>query len=506
MSQSYQTILRCATGAQQIPLPLAFEPELLYQPEKLTVPGRFALCSRTHGKDSKIHQDIFDVSQLEWAISQVEKMPERHRKHFWISQATLAPWAVNRRISSIMLLNAIWVDIDLAHPPKSFAGLAPQGSPEVLAARLGMQLQDKGLPPPSLIVSTGGGLCAKYLFELGLPSTARARWQSVQRHFMDLVGNLDHFDSLESRWPVDYSVGDAARILRLVGSDNPRWALPCRVVWGNGQRYDFDYLADHLLPYTRQEVADFKANLKVYKGWDANRAAASAVGIRKPRASALEATKAEQISDEAARSLWNSRFEFGRAVLQARGGAQEGQRNNHFWPMANALAWSCTGAEELTKELSSLHQSFFKAEGWTQAEAMRTAGSVMRRLKNGNPYKMKTPTFLEKLEVTSGEMEAFSGFLGTSKHNIKRSEWNAGAMGFEPMKDLSSADFIVETRRRQALAGARSAEVRGAPANAHGQDVRAKAVLMKNSGLSTRQIAQEIGVSQKTVSNWTRGE
>ncbi len=98
-------------------LNLAFEPIALYQPDKQ--PGRFALCRKTH-PNGKVEQDIFDFSLIETVLSQVSKIADRNKKHYWISQATLAPWAKNRRISSITRFNAVWVDIDIEHPPAGF--------------------------------------------------------------------------------------------------------------------------------------------------------------------------------------------------------------------------------------------------------------------------------------------------------------------------------------------------------------------------------------------------
>lgn len=489
-------------GVESTQSSLTFEPRLLYKPHKMSVPGRFALCSKASGA-KRVEQELFDLSRLDWVLSQVNRMPESHKSHFWISQATLAPWAVNRRISSIMLLNAVWVDIDMAHPPRSFdtTKLPPGRDPVLLAALLAQQMEDSALPSPSLIISTGGGLCAKYVFETSLPSVARARWQSVQQHFVSKIGALGDFGQ---RWPVDHTASDAARILRLVGSHNPRWDAPCRIVWGDGKPYDFDHLADCILPYSRQEVAEFKARLQEFKGWDQNRVMASSAGIRPgsgAKVLAADQDKERLMSDELIRSMWNARFEFGRAVLEARGGSQSGQRNNHFWPMANAIAWSCTSADSLTRELASLHHSLFKADGWTQGEAMSTAASVARRLKTGALYKMKTATFLDTLEVTKLELETFGEMLGTSRHNANRSTWNAGVMGFEPMRGLQSEEFIAETRRRQALAGARSA--RGRQTN-HGADLREKAILLKNNGLTQSKIAAEIGASQQTVSRWLK--
>jgi hypothetical protein len=481
---------------------LIFEPQLIYKPERNG--GRFAMCRKDHGS-GRVHQEIFDISKLEWVVGQIEKMStrERHQNHFWISQATLAPWATNRRISSIVLLNAVWVDIDIAHPPTNFdlSTLPKAQQPESLAALLANQMIDSGMPEPTYIVSTGGGLCAKFVFTNSIPSAARARWQSLQHCVVAKVGELG---DMGQRWPVDVKACDASRVLRLVNSHNPRWDQPCRIVWGNNKRYDFDYLADSILPYSREQVREFVANRARFKGWDDNRAAAAAVGIRRAvdKISAIEAA----MSDELARSLWCQRFEFGRAVLEQRGGVQEGDRNNLFWPMANAVAWSCTSVDALTKELASLHHAFFKHDGWTQAEAMQSAASVTSKLKKDDLYKMKTITFLEALKVTECELQTFGYMLRESgsgeKKNAKRLKWATGKMGFEKMKGLDFDVFLKETRRRQSLAGTKSIAAYNTSRSLLNQDLRAKAIFLRSRNLTLREIGKELGVGKSTVGGW----
>lgn len=268
------------------------------------------------------------------------------------------------------------------------------------------------------------------------------------------------------------------------------------MVWDGGTQHDFDYLANEILPYTREEVSDFRANFKIYEAFDANRQAAHAAGIRKHKALAHQSL----IADEAARSLWVQRYEFGKAVLTDRGGVLEGSRNNMFWPMANALAWSCAG-DNLQQELSALHHTLFSGDGWSRGEAMVSAGMVLRKIKTGTPYKMRTATFLKALEVTSAELNAHSNLLGSSTHNIYKHDWKVGAMGFARMRDLSSDDFIAETKRRQGLAGARSAETRK---TTHDPELREKARMMANSGMSQECIAAELEVAQASISRWLK--
>jgi hypothetical protein len=268
-------------------------------------------------------------------------------------------------------------------------------------------------------------------------------------------------------------------------------------VWDGGQQQDFDYLANEVLKYTREEVSEFRAKFKIYEQFDINREAAQAAGIRQHKAKGQQSL----IADEAARHLWVQRVEFGKAVLTDRGGVNEGSRNNLFWPLANALAWSCAKGEQLTHELAALHHAHFKADGWTRGEAMASAGTVLRKLKTGEPYKMKTTSFLEKLEVTTSELNAHGALLGSSRHNMHRADWALGTMGFEPMRGLQVDDYIAETKRRQAQAGARSAEIRK---TTHSQDLHTKAKLMSASGISNKTIAKELGTYPSTIANWLK--
>ncbi len=495
---------------EQLALELAVEPFKLYQPDKLRVPGRFALCSKLGTQ--KIQQELYDVSQLDSVMRRVASMPDRDQRHFWIGQSTLAPYATNRRISSVMLLNAVWVDIDLAHPPKAFPAdaLPPWADcdrdAEILAQALVMQLEDAVGLTASQVVATGGGLLLRFNFDEALPAVARPRWTSVQQHLVKLVTDLRPAaafpEARQWRWPVDASASDAARILRLAGTVNPRWGNRCRVVFDSGVRFGFDDLADRLLPYTRQEVAEFRAKMAAGAGWTKNRQAAAAVGIRTGKLSP-EVTKQALIEDEAARALWAGRFEFGRELLTARGGAAEGHRNNWFWPLANALAWSCTGREQLTQELAALHHQHFTHKGWTRGEAMQAAGSVVQRLGEGKDklYKMRSAKFAELLAVTPDEMREFGHLLSSSgsTHNLKRAAWQDGIMGFERMQGLSAEAFIAETRRRQAEAGRYAATAR---TTTHAPAMREQARQLAAEGLSLRQIGQVLGVGHMTVSRW----
>ncbi len=503
---------------EQLTLELLVEPTKLYQPDKLRKPGRFALCTKEGNKDdAKIHQSLYDVSQLEVVLRQISRMPDRDRHHIWISQNTLMPYARNRRISSVMLLNAVWVDIDLAHPPEGFpADELPAWSEEnaeQLARVLVSMCEDLGIPPPTQVVWTGGGLLARWPFEDAVPAVARPRWASLQKHLVKAIADMRPAPSVPGvrqwRWPVDFNANDASRILRLVNTVNPRWGTRCRVVYDTDRRYDFDKLADSVLPYTQLEVIEYRRMLAARDVWDENRQKAAEAGIRvvrkklKPDGQPLSAE--ELIADEAVRDLWSTRLEFGRALLTERGGVREGLRNEYFWPMANALAWSCTSTDALTQELAAMHHQFFRHDGWTRANAMHSAGSVLKRLKEGSPYPMKTEKFLKYLRVTGDERNRFGHLLATpgvgSTHNKNRLQWKHGALGFEKISGLPFDEYVKEVRSRQAEAGVYAAQVRR---TTHPPEVREKARELARRGLTQTEIADLLNVGQGTISKWLK--
>ena len=485
------------TPAQQSEL--ALEPQRLYHVDQLKAPARFALCSKKG--DQPIHQDFFDVSRLDWALRQVENIKDRN---VWIGQATLKPYATNRRISSIYLLNAVWCDIDIKHPPNYFIGTVPGGDvssdkdAQRMAGLLALQIEDHGLPQPTCIIATGGGLCVKWIFERAIAAAARPRWQSLQKHINARVASIKgEIGDISWSWPVDKKATDAARVLRLVGTHNPKWNSPCRIVWESSQQFDFDYLADEILPYTRAEVLEFRESAKKSNEWNDNRARAKALGIH--------SNKVALIEDEAARGLWAYRLELAKSVFDARGGGvPEGSRNSFFWPMANALAWSCSETDQLIHELAALHQAYFQTAGWTRGEAMQASASVLRRLHepyayNKGLYKMYHKKFLEALEITQDEARAFGASFASGRKQNK--SWNVGVMGFEPMKGLPFDAYVAETRERQAKAG-RVFGSMNLPMNRASEDKRVSARLMRANGVTFRAIADELGVSVGAVHNW----
>lgn len=490
------------------------EARRLLKPHAVRSPyAQFSFCRLDHDapKDRNWHQQQVGFDELEQLMTVASVKPEP-RISYYIGQSTFRPGSWSRTLTSVMLLNAAWADIDLLHPPPEFKKMgfkAPAGDPESLAELLVRQIIDAGLPEPTYVVASGGGLVPKWVFTEPLPTVARVRWETLQKQLMIRIGQIVIAPGV--RWPVDDKAKDAARVLRLVGSENPKWHSPCWICWDGRQEYQFNHLRDLVLPFTDEERRQRREKAILGKEWDANRARARAIGLRKgdwstdvQLAPTPQVTIGQMIDTEAVSSMWCGRLEFGMQVLAGRGPLSKGDRNNYFWPMAAALAWSCGGVDtRLMQDLSLLHQDLFRGDNWTKEEAFNSASSVIRRLNKpagwgkGN-YKFKTSTWLKALEATAEEIREYGHLLGDGSGSAPKPR-NSGAMGMPPMRGLDFNGYMAETRSRQARGGAYAASIRN---TTRPETLRQQAREMAAKSMTTRQIGEAIGVHQSTVVRW----
>lgn len=77
------------------------------------------------------------------------------------------------------------------------------------------------------------------------------RWSAVMRCLSARLASVG--------WTMDSKAVDVSRMLRIAGAHNrsPGSSGFAHVVQ-KGQSYDFDYLCDYLLPYTREQVKQIK--------------------------------------------------------------------------------------------------------------------------------------------------------------------------------------------------------------------------------------------------------
>ncbi len=112
-------------------------------------------------------------------------------------------------------LPGFWLDIDIASPGHSAANL-----PQTVAEAF--EILSQG-PKPSLVVHTGGGLHAYWLFTTPLELTTpadRAQWNKNAKNFQ-----VPYINYAKTRgWHLDQT-GDLARILRVPGTTNFKYVV-----------------------------------------------------------------------------------------------------------------------------------------------------------------------------------------------------------------------------------------------------------------------------------------
>jgi hypothetical protein len=100
-----------------------------------------------------------------------------------------------------------------------------------------------------LAVSSGNGLHLYWRFLEGLPKAALPRWQAIQQH---LVEKLKVFGA-------DPNAKDAARILRLAGTFNPKADKNARILYLDPDRYvSIDDLHRAVLPLSQHQLKELR--------------------------------------------------------------------------------------------------------------------------------------------------------------------------------------------------------------------------------------------------------
>lgn len=449
------------------------------------------LSSVTAGKYRyPIRQQCYPVSMLSKILDALVGRPGFDQTDFWISQNGFAQR--NRRATSVLHLNMLFADLDI----RAIGGLdhwLAKLSPERAAQHLVAWCADNGIPMPSLVIWSGNGLHAKWLFAESAPRAAKPVWDALQLHLVKRLKGCG--------WPVDEQVRDVPRILRIPGTVNQKGGELCRVVWVNGpdlehcKRYDFNELADGktIMPWSRQEARKYKAVTKI---WDENRAAMnkSIEILTRPDVAVGQYLAAE---------LWHNRLSAIRRLVELRwgtAGVPEGQRDSFVWVAANALAWSCGGADKYSADLVPVIKEM--APTLSHAEILSSASAITKRVREPDGqdkglYKVSNERFRALLGIS--DIEAVHLF----QPHRPQPDCQVGVMEFPKMSNLPFAEYLAETKRRQAAAAERTNQVRKSAGRKSRKDELLPQVLaMEAEGKTQQEIAKVLRVGQKTISRW----
>lgn len=264
----------------------------------------------------------------------------------WLTQAEFI--RPNRRVVNLARIGLLFADLDTYRTP-----WATGRTPEQLAASVLYHCAQEGIPTPSLLVFSGRGIQAKWLLDGTIPRQALPRWNACQKYLIDRLKPVG----------ADVAAKDASRVLRLVETVNSKSGEICRVVHvengadGQPVRYNFEYMAEMLLPVARWTIEQQQQERQ-------ERAERRQLKL-------LPGAKTDNLRGFSGRQLAWHRLEDLRKLATLRGGINEGERMQHlFWRLNFLLLSGATHSSQMYYEAKALAGELAPAWAYRDKELM----------------------------------------------------------------------------------------------------------------------------------------
>ena len=327
------------------------EARLLHEAQ---APGFFALLTKPGTADVEYDRRVYgEVRRRSRQVSyRIELLPhvlqclDPSRDSF-LSQAQF--FRPTRRVVHLWHINLCFVDLDVYK--SALAGEDLNHIVQLLRRYCG----DEGVPLPSVIISSGRGLYAKWILGRPLPQAALPRWNAVQEAL------LEKFAPFHADW----KARSASQVLRLVQTMNTKSGERVHVLHveemdGEPLRYDFERLAEAVLPWTRQELEALRTRRALKK--------AGQQDLR------LLHGGREGPARFSARNMAWARLQDLRTLQRLRGGVvEEGLREvTLFWSLLFMLASGVTTSRQMFHEARALSREldpdFVRNREWRDSD------------------------------------------------------------------------------------------------------------------------------------------
>jgi len=153
----------------------------------------------------------------------------------------------NRRLVNLLRINSCFADLDY-YKTEQYKYMYS----ETVYKHVLFYCELFDIPIPSIILNSGRGLQIKWILENPLPAQALPRWKAVQTYLVRL------FESFGA----DKQSKDCSRVLRLERTVNTKNNTIVKVLYPSNmdtmRQYSFDYLADKILPYSRDRIQSLR--------------------------------------------------------------------------------------------------------------------------------------------------------------------------------------------------------------------------------------------------------
>lgn len=439
--------------------------------------GHYAIVTKR--KDTRVSQRMMPLHTLPYVLEQHTKNFEQYNQtngkaDTWISQATFNGWQNDngqtiafRRKTTLASIATLFCDLDYYKDEK-----LKDLSADKMADMVLLHCNKNEIPLPSIIIDTGRGLQIKWYHEQ-IPRKALTRWEACSSHLVNAFNSLG----------CDAQVRDATRILRVLHTVNQKSGKIVRVVWLNPDQktHKFNDLCNAVLPYTQDQIKEFRANAKQKK---LNNVQQSAV---------IHFASAKGFST---RTLNWSRFNDLQTIHKLRNyDMGDSLREPLAFYMANqyALCHQQHHADpnqyhELLRVVKDTHKNIEHSQSVEKAKRlhglMREAQSGVTKVHAGKEYSpLYTPTndyFINLFGISSDEQKHLNTIIDSTEYKKRDAER--------------------DTKRRRAAGAVTRDEYEKLA-----QDKAKQAQTLKKQGLSQRAIARDMGVSVGSVNKYLKG-
>ena len=389
----------------------------------------------------------------------------------WLSQAEF--FQPNRRVVNLARIGLLFADLDTYRTEWAIGR-----SPEQLADSVLYFCQQEGIPTPSLLVFSGRGIQAKWLLDGAVPRAALPRWNACQRYLVDRLKEAG----------ADVGAKDASRVLRLIETVNSKSGEVCRVVHvengadGQPARYNFEYLAEVLLPVARWDIEKQKQQRDERE--------------KRKQLKLIGGGKSDNLRGFSGRQLAWHRLEDLRTLAILRGGVAEGDRMRFLHWQTNFLLLSgATNTSLMYHEAATLARAIDDSWSYNSKELM-TVYSKAKEFEAGEKvtfdgkqypplYTPRNDTLINLFEITDDEQRELKTIISKG-------------MALERRRDRDRKRD--EAARR--AAGAVPREIYLGAADLKQEQAQA----LRAQGLSVRAIAEQMGISKTAAGRYIQAK
>jgi hypothetical protein len=373
-----------------------------------------------------------------------------------------------RAVAQVQKLCGLYSDVDYYDVP-DLRGLSPEAVLEKALERL----REKGVPDPSLALSSGQGLALSWQ-HAPVDRKQLAEWNAAQ----------DRIYRMLKPFGADTKARDAARVLRIAGTTNSKNGATVRFLSDPSEEvYRFENLVDALVtnPVRTDEEEHGKPGADLYS-FAVQRAAR---GLRNHPQGWSEA------------SLWEGRLTDLQHLRRMRygEGPMEDFRDRWLFIATTAISWLVV-PEVLDREAFAIAE---EAGGWDERRTRSDLSQVLKRARRAargetiefmgrewDPrHHFRNETIIDWLEITPEEEREMVVTISAEEASRRR---------------LLRDREYQERRRRAKGVATRTQYDKNRTASLRKKVAVARHLM--NCGLSNGEIAESMGVTQRTVQRW----